>query len=99
MSQQDNFLTIQFFLDEDGVCEVSADVDDYERLRCTCPKGQKRRKCRHTQFVRDIINTTGRYSVKLPDTLSDEEVVEAMEDRDRFRHLLAHYSEVKVLDE
>jgi len=42
MSEQDvNWRTVQMFLGEEGVSEVSVDADNAFNVRCTCPSYSK----------------------------------------------------------
>lgn len=99
VTKQTEWLTVQFFLDKDGVSEVSVDSSDYSRARCTCPVAAKRRKCRHLAYVKDEVKRTGTYAITLPDDMTPEEVVELMGSPDDFRHMLAHLALVVVLED
>jgi hypothetical protein len=91
--------TVQLFLDDNGVAEVEADVDDYQNMRCTCNLFRKSlKKCRHTTYIKKVIEKNGgAYSIKLPEDLPDEELDAAMESKESFRALLIKYAPIEVL--
>jgi len=90
---------VQIFLSEDGVFEVETDADDYTKMRCTCPVSNGSRRCKHIKLIRKRINDNdGTYRIQLPSDISDEAIMEAMEDPEMFRELIIHHSKIEVLD-
>lgn len=98
MTKSINWLTVQFFLEPEGVCEVSLDRLDYTKLRCTCPTRRGFGRCRHMAYVLSQVKQCGTYSIQIPDTVPDEHIENLMDDAPRFRHMLAHSARVVVLD-
>lgn len=90
---------VQIFLSDDGVFEVEADAEDYAKMRCTCPVSAGSRRCKHIKLVRKRINENdGTYRIQIPNDISDEAIMEAMEDPDMFRELIIHHSKIEVID-
>jgi hypothetical protein len=88
--------TLQFFISEEGVCEVKADFHDYNLMECTCSSWSSRKKCKHIKFVKKAIEeNNGYFSIKLDasaeDTLGEEDGPE------EFRKMLLKYATVEVL--
>jgi hypothetical protein len=94
----ESWLTVQFFLDDEGVHEVSVAHLDQERVRCSCPRGSRRGRCAHIRYVKDVIRREGRYSVVAPDDTTDEDIEALLEQPDEFRSMVAHHSNIVVLD-
>lgn len=90
--------TVQFFLDEKGVCEVEADASDYKKMRCTCPVFATRRRCKHTRHVKRLIDENdGNYTVRLSEEVTDEMIDESMDSPEAFRTLLVYHAKVEVI--
>lgn len=90
--------TIQLFLGEDGVAEVSVDATNPKKLTCTCKQFPSLAKCKHVRWVRDRMAGTGVYNVSIPDHISDKEAETALSDSDLFRDLVIKYGTVEVID-
>jgi hypothetical protein len=89
--------TIQFFISEDGVCEVLVDSDDPTNLRCTCPAATNNR-CKHIRFIKDKTRQFGgHYTIKIPAEISEEEAILAVEDPSTFRDFLIKYGRPEEL--
>lgn len=90
--------TVQFFLDETGVCEVEADASDYKKMRCTCPAFTTRKRCKHTRHVKKSIEENdGNYTVRLLEDVTDEMIDESMDSAEAFRTLLVYHAKVEVV--
>jgi hypothetical protein len=88
--------TLQFFISEEGVCEVRADFHDYSKMECTCSSWNSRRKCKHVRFVKKAIeNNDGYFSIKLD--AEAEDVIEESDGPEAFRKMLLKYATVEVL--
>jgi hypothetical protein len=84
--------TIQFFISEDGVCEVQVDADDPTNLKCTCPVFVKTARCKHTKFIREKTKSFGgHYTIRVPFGVSEDEAVDAMQDPKMFREFLLRH--------
>jgi len=98
LAKESDWLTVQFFLEPEGVCEVSVDRTDYTRVRCSCPARKPLSKCRHIAHVLAEVKREGTYSIRVPDTFEDYAIDALMDDPESFRHMLAHSARVIVLD-
>lgn len=91
--------TLQVFLDNEGVCEVEADHDDYEQMRCSCAVFATARKCKHTRHVkREIIKNGGTYAIKISSAIDDEDIIDAMKTAESFRDFVLKYAKIEVID-
>jgi hypothetical protein len=89
--------TIQFFISEQGVCEVLVDSEDPKNLMCTCPSGNSGR-CKHIKFIRDKTRDFGgHYTIKIPAEISEEEAIHAVSDPSTFRNFLIKYGRPEEL--
>lgn len=96
LDMKSDLWTLQFFISEDGVCEVKADFHDHSVMECTCPAWSSRRKCKHVRFVRKAIEANnGYFSIKLD--ADAEETLEEGNGPDEFRKMLLKYATVEVL--
>jgi len=90
--------TAQFFLEEEGVCEVEVDDDNHTKFRCSCTGFQKSARCKHVKFVRDAMEANGgALQVQIPESMSDEEAILAMMNRESFRDFVMKYGKVEVI--
>lgn len=91
--------TLQLFLDSDGVCEVEADYQDYEIMRCSCGSFAISKKCKHLRYVRrQILKNGGTYSIKISSAIDDETIVDAMRTSASFREFVLKHAKIEVLD-
>lgn len=98
VSMDIDWRTVQLFIGEDGVSEVSIDADNHRKVRCNCKAFNTSARCKHTKFVRaSMEDTNGHYSIHIPVDISDEEAIEAMSDADSFRDFIIKYGKVEVL--
>lgn len=89
---------IQFFISEEGVCEVQSGFRNSDHLRCTCPKYRQLTKCKHQRWVENALKANnGEYSLTIKADLSDEEVMESTESSEGFRQFMLKYSPIEVL--
>jgi hypothetical protein len=90
--------TAQFFLEEEGICEVEVDDDQHNKLRCSCVGFAKAARCKHTKFVRDAMDANGgALQIQIPADMSDEEAILAMMNKDSFREFVIKYGKVEVI--
>lgn len=90
--------TIQLFLGDDGVSEVSADHNDPYAIMCTCKIFRKVSKCAHTKFVRQTMQSNdGHYTVHIHAEIDPMEASIAMEDSAAFRDFVIKYGKVEIL--
>jgi len=89
--------TIQFFISEDGVCEVQSDDSSSKKFRCTCRDFSLLARCKHVRFVKDRIGESGVFTVKLAEDIDVENVSAAMNDPDLFREFLIRHAKIEVL--
>lgn len=94
-----DWLTVKMFITEDGIAEVLGHVEDYRKLRCTCPQFvSSSRSCRHTKFTRKYLDENdGNMKLTLPPEASDDEVFDAMADTDKFREMVIKYGKVEYI--
>jgi hypothetical protein len=99
MNMSAEWRTLQLFLDNDGVCEVEADYEDYEIMKCSCGAFAISRKCKHLRYVRrEIVRNGGKYSIKISADIDDEDIVDAMKTAASFREFVLRYAKIEVLD-
>jgi hypothetical protein len=90
--------TVQMFLGDEGVSEVSVDSEDPTKIRCSCTVFQKNARCKHSKFMRDKFQTRQEaVQIKIPDNVSDEELEQAFKDTQSFRDFVIKYGKVLVL--
>lgn len=90
--------TIQFFLGEEGISEVAADVMDAKKMRCTCQEFSKNAKCKHIKHIKEkIVKSGGTYQISTPATASDELAEMAMADEDLWREFMIKFSRVETI--
>lgn len=90
--------TVQLFLGDEGVSEVSIAEHDSSKVRCTCSVFASSSKCKHTRWVRiRMEENNGVFSVKVPDTMDDEEAMDALQNTENFRDFVIKYGKVVVL--
>lgn len=93
---EDTFRTIQFFVSENGVDEVSADIRYRNKLRCTCSQFHLWRRCKHLKFINNRRKANdGIYVVQVPEDMPNEDLEEAMESQESFRNLLLYSSRIE----
>lgn len=91
--------TIQIFLEDDGVYELEADSEDYQKMRCSCSFYKSGKRCKHMRHVRRRIEENGgTYAIQIPATVNDEDVIEAMKDRDLFRKFVIDNAKIEVIE-
>ena len=92
--------TVQLFLGEDGVSEVSIAAHDSRKVRCTCNSFFGSARCKHTKFVKQRMQeNNGNYSISIPEEIDDEDAYEAMENgAESFREFVLKYGVVEVID-
>lgn len=99
MTMAKEWRTIQFFLNDDGVQEVMAEVTDPESLACSCRKFATRQYCTHTSYVRSVMEENkGEYAILIQTDIDDDEVHEAFSNSDAFRKMLILHAKVLVID-
>ena len=90
--------TLQLFLGDEGISEVSVDATDIRKVKCNCRAFQRVARCKHASYVREKLdNNNGAYDFKVPDYLQDDEVELASQDVDRFRDFIIKYGKVEVI--
>lgn len=90
--------TIQFFIGDEGVSEVSADIMQPSKIRCNCGKFVKSAKCKHVQFIKDQMELSGgMFVLRVPETVSEEEEEAAFESTDNFRNFVIKYGTPEYL--
>ena len=91
--------TIQLFLGNDGVSEVFVAEEDSTKVRCSCEMFNKKARCKHSEWVRNRMdNNGGVFNMRVPDTINDEETMDALNDPYLFRNFVIKYGKVQVLD-
>lgn len=84
--------TIQFFVDDEGVSEVCADIMNPKKIKCDCGKFMKAAKCKHAEFVKNLIASSGgAFVLRVPETVPEEEEDAAFESSDAFRKFVIKY--------
>jgi hypothetical protein len=90
--------TIQFFLSEEGVSEVSADIMNPSKVRCSCTKFVKSAKCKHVDFIKARMSSSGgAYVLRVPPNVTEEEEEAAFESTDAFRNFVIKYGTPEIL--
>jgi hypothetical protein len=91
--------TVQFFINEEmGTSEVMVDALNSKKVRCTCPKFNKRAGCKHTKWVKEKMERTGGiFNLVIPPEVPDEEAMDALDDMLLFRELVIKYGKPEVL--
>lgn len=91
--------TLQFFLGDQGVAEVSADINKPKKLRCTCQQFQTWARCKHAEYVRSAMKkANGVYIIDIPGEVPKEAEEVAFDDVYEFRQFLLKYGAVVHLD-
>lgn len=90
-----NWVTIQFFVSDNGVFEVTGHQQDYRKMRCTCPDFSRLTRCKHVKFSREkIAEDDGVLSLKIPEDVTDEEMDAMVDGQIELRDLLLRYGKV-----
>ena len=90
--------TVQFFLDDDGVAEVSIDHDTHTKAKCSCLTFQRSARCGHVKYVKSAQKENeGHYQIEIPMDISDEEAILAMTNGETFREFVLKYGKVLIL--
>lgn len=90
--------TVQLFIGEEGVSEVSLDVENSRRVRCTCSMFSTMARCKHVKYVKKkVADNNGNYSVYIPEDVEDEEAIEALSNAESFRQFVLDYGKIEVL--
>ena len=91
--------TIQLFLGNEGVSEVSIDFEDRRKLSCTCDKFAMAARCKHTKFVREAMDSNGGdFNIDILGDVSHDDAVDAMTNAKAFREFIIKYGAVEVID-
>ena len=93
--------TIQFFISPDGVCEVSVNTSEPEKMRCTCSLFKKFGKivpCKHVRYMyEELVVKKGSVRIEIPEDLDNSSIEEMLADPELFRDHLLHYGKPNVL--
>lgn len=90
--------TVQMFLGEEGVSEVSVDTEDSTKIRCSCAVFQRNARCKHSKYMREKIQTRKEaVQIKIPEHVTDEELEAVFTDAESFRDFVIKYGKVVVL--
>ena len=93
--------TIQFFISENGVCEVLVNTDHPESMRCTCRRFKlvgKLFSCKHVKFMyQELVVKQGSVRIEIPEDLDDATIDEMLDDPKLFRDHLLHYGKPGVM--
>lgn len=93
-----DWLTIQLFLSDDGVCEVLGNHDDYRKMKCTCAAYTAMTKCKHVKHMRKTMDDNGGIlNVSIPADAPEEDVEGAMGDTEQFRSFMLKYGKIEYL--
>lgn len=96
---QNDWRTLQIFLDKDYISEVEVNSVNNNQLRCNCLSFGKVKRCSHVKFVKTrMMSNDGNYTVHIPQEVDDELVALAMTDADMFRQFIIDYGKVEVID-
>jgi len=96
VKMKSNLWTLQFFLSNEGVCEVKADFHNHNIMECTCSTWSSWRKCKHIKFVKkSITENDGYFPIKLE--ADAEDFLDEDGGPEEFRKMMLKYSVVKVL--
>ena len=91
--------TIQMFISSQaaGIFEVEVDTETRD-IRCNCPVWRKTASCKHTKFVNGKMRShRGHYAIRVPESVPEDLVEEAIDDPLAFRELILKYNKVEVL--
>lgn len=92
------WLTIQLYVSDDGVCEVLGNHDDYRKMRCTCSAWNPMGKCKHVKHMRKTMDENGgMLNVSIPETATEDEIDAARVSADNFRELMIKYGKIEYL--
>lgn len=90
--------TIQFFLGDEGVSEVAADVLDAKKMKCTCSEFFSSAKCKHIKHIKKrIVESGGTYQISTPSSASDDLAEMAMTDSELWREFMIKFARVETL--
>lgn len=91
--------TLQLFLGDEGISEVSFATHDKRKLRCTCLGFSSIGKCKHTRFVKACLDKPeGNYAIQIPYDIPEEEADIAMETEEAWREFILKYGKVETID-
>lgn len=91
----DDWVTIQFFVSDDGTYEVQGSHKDYRKMKCTCAEFNPLRRCKHVKYMRNHIeDNDGVFSLRIPDDVGDEEIDAVVNGETDFRDMLLRYGKV-----
>jgi len=91
--------TIQLFISSQaaGIFEVEVDTET-RKTRCNCPVWQRKANCKHTKFVSSKMSINhGHYAIRVPESVPEDLVADAIDDPKAFRDLILKYNKVEVL--
>lgn len=91
--------TVQFFLDEDLVCEVEIDSIERKKVRCTCPAFQRDAKCKHSRHVKREMDqrADGNYPIQITMPPNPEEIDLQSATAEEFRNFIIKYAKPEVI--
>ena len=96
---QNDWRTVQIFLDKNFVSEVEVNSANNVQVRCTCPSFGKVKRCNHVKFVKTkMLGNDGHYSIHIPEEVDEELVTLALSDAEMFRQFIIDYGKVEVID-
>lgn len=90
-----DWITIQFFVSDDGTCEVQGSHKNYRKMKCTCSDFNTLTRCKHVRYMRRYIDKNdGVFSLRIPDTVGDDEIDAVVNGDANFRDMLLKYGKV-----
>ena len=95
---ENNWRTVQFFLEDYGVVELEIDRENNSLVRCNCADFNYSASCKHSKHSQKIMaENKGHYSIDVSVGVDEEEAILAMRERSLFRAFVIKYGKVLVI--
>lgn len=92
--------TVQLFLEEDGIAEVSLNSTNHSQVKCDCVAFQRSARCKHSKYVKVASAANdGPYAIEIPVDIDEEEAILAISNPEGWRNFVLKYGKVLVIDD
>jgi phenylpropionate dioxygenase-like ring-hydroxylating dioxygenase large terminal subunit len=92
--------TVQIFLEPTSfkIYEVELDTASSTNIRCNCSIFVENRTCKHSRYVQNHMKkNNGHYAIQISSSVTDTDVLEAMQNPDTFRYFVIKNAKIEVL--